>query len=237
MRGKAPERVDFNEYAASYQEDLQNSISFSGADIELFSEIKAELMVDVAGRRVGASEKLDVLDVGCGVGETAAFLNGRFANFYGVDIAEESVALAAAEHPWATYRHYEEGDPLPFDPESFDLAYTLCVVHHVPLDQRPGLIEDMKRVVRPGGIVVVFEHNPFNPLTRLAVSRCAFDADAVLISRRRTTRLLADAGLEPVESPYVVFFPRRGDRLRAIERRLGWLPLGAQYYVAARKPG
>ena len=39
----------------------------------------------------------------------------------------------------------------------------------------------MRRVVRPGGLLCIIEHNPFNPLTRLAVVRCEFDRDAVLL--------------------------------------------------------
>ena len=47
--------------------------------------------------------------------------------------------------------------------------------------QLAGFVADMVRVTRPGGLVCVIEHNPLNPLTRLAVNRCPFDADAVLL--------------------------------------------------------
>ena len=41
--------------------------------------------------------------------------------------------------------------------------------------------------------------------------------------------LLGGAGLREVERSYIVFFTFRN----TIERRLGWLPMGAQYYVAS----
>jgi hypothetical protein len=89
-------------------------------------------------------------------------------------------------------------------------------------------------VTKPAGLAVVFEQNPYNPLTRLAVARCAFDEGVVLATRRRIRRLLEGAGGAIVASRYVLFFPIDRDVARSVEARLGWLPLGAQHYVAAR---
>jgi hypothetical protein len=106
----------------------------------------------------------------------------------------------------------------------------------VPTAQCPRFAAELARVVRPGGLVAVFEHNPFNPLTRWAVQRCEFDRDAVLLSRGRATTVLRRAGLELAERRYIVFLPFGGERMEPLERRLGNLPIGAQYYVAARRP-
>jgi hypothetical protein len=93
----------------------------------------------------------------------------------------------------------------------------------------------MARVTRPGGIVAIFEHNPWNPLTRKVVRDCEFDVGVELLSRRRTVELLSAAGLEVEEWRYIVFFPREGGGLRRVERSVARLPLGAQYYTAARR--
>ena len=92
----------------------------------------------------------------------------------------------------------------------------------------------MQRVTRPGGIVVIAEHNPLNPLTRYVVGRCEFDGDAVLLSRRETDRTLRSAGLSEFECRYILFFPWRGSGLRRLELSLGRVPLGAQYLVTAK---
>jgi SAM-dependent methyltransferase len=105
----------------------------------------------------------------------------------------------------------------------------------VPPAEREAFVEEMRRVTRPGGLVAIFEHNPLNPLTRKAVRDCPFDEDAILLTRGETRRRLAEAGLAEVEAPYIVFFPREGDLRSRVERRLGWLPLGAQYYVASSR--
>ena len=80
----------------------------------------------------------------------------------------------------------------------------------------------------------MFEHNPVNPLTRLAVSRCEFDEGVELLSRRSTTRLLSESGLVDLEGAYIVFFPSERRPLPTIERWIRRAPLGAQYYVAGR---
>ena len=90
-------------------------------------------------------------------------------------------------------------------------------------------------MTRPGGLVAIFEHNPWNPLTRKAVAGCEFDRDAILLRRTESERLLRDAGLTGVEGSYILYFTRESERLQRIERLLGRLPLGAQYVVSARR--
>jgi SAM-dependent methyltransferase len=145
------------------------------------------------------------------------------------------VERARALNPWAEYRDYSEGEPIPFADESFDVCFAVCVFHHVPRDQRVALAGEMRRVCRRGGLVVLFEHNPYNPLTRRAVNSCEFDRDAELLSRRRASQLLQAAGLPEPQGRYIIFFPRESGLLRSIEARLGWLPLGAQYAAFAHR--
>src|SRR5437588_7354869 len=87
------------------------------------------------------------------------------------------------------------------------LSIAICVLHHVPPPQWVGFLCEMRRVVRPGGLVCLIEHNPFNPLTRLAVARCEFDRDAVLLRAGRMQALMVDAGLHDAESHYFLMLP------------------------------
>jgi len=84
-------------------------------------------------------------------------------------------------------------------------------------------------------LVAIFEHNPLNPLTVHAVNTCPFDENAKLIFARDLARRLRDAGWATPLIQYNLFFPRRLALLRPFERRLGWLPIGAQYAAIARK--
>ena len=150
---------------------------------------------------------------------------------HGIDTAGEAIKRAASNNPTVQYQSYD-GRTLPFADGELDLAFAINVVHHVPPAERAPFASELRRVVRPDGLAVVFEQNPLNPLTRLAVSRCEFDAGVVLLTQRSLSRLLAGTGLDAVEQRYIIFSMSDRPRVRAVERSLGWLPLGAQHYVA-----
>jgi SAM-dependent methyltransferase len=226
--------ADFNRHADSYVDGVQRSISFSGQSLDYFTRRKADHILELSARLLGDPKKLSVVDVGCGIGVTDELLAGHFGQLHGVDVAGDALTRARDRNPGVDYRSYD-GENLPFPTGSVDLAFAICVVHHVEPDRRVAFAAELARVVRPGGLVVVFEHNPLNPLTRVAVSRCEFDEGVVLIGHRGLTRLLAGAGLEPVEARHVIFTPFDRPALHRIERRLHRVPLGAQHYVAARR--
>jgi len=172
--------------------------------------------------------------VGCGTGETDRHLDGAFGSLHGTDVAEAAVARARKTNPHVEYRAYD-GERLPHESGFFDLAFCINVIHHVPPAGWEGFARELVRVVKPGGLVAVFEHNPLNPLTRRVVSRCSFDEDAVLVPVRRARELLDSAGAPPEERRYILFVPSPAAWARTLERPLRAVPLGAQYYVAGRK--
>jgi hypothetical protein len=92
----------------------------------------------------------------------------------------------------------------------------------------------MRRVLRPRGIACIIEHNPWNPLTRLAVLRCPFDKDAVLLRARRVEALFRAAGFRQIRSEHILLLPWTGALAEKVERALAALPLGAQYACSAR---
>jgi SAM-dependent methyltransferase len=230
-----PVRSDLEGYEDTYREAVSESIAFSGADLDLFTRIKADLLTELARKYVGSPDELAFLDLGCGPGETDRFLGGRVGRLAGVDVVPGMIERARERNPWADYRVYGEGDPIPCDDAAFDVCFAICVLHHVAPARRSGIVAELKRVCRPGGLIALFEHNPLNPLTRKAVRGCEFDRDVELLGTGETARLLTEAGLFP-RRRYVEFFPWDSDLLRRIEARLGWLPLGAQYVVFAHRP-
>ncbi len=225
---------DFDRHSHTYREDLQKAIAFSGQEAGFFSDVKARALIELAERHLGPASALDVLDVGCGIGLTDGYLRGKFRSLQGVDTSDGVIQEAAKANPWADYESYD-GKRLPFPDGTFGLAFAICVLHHVVPADRGALVREMLRVVRPGGLAVVIEQNPLNPLTRLAVARCTFDEGVVLIGRRETRRLFGAAGSVVAEAPYIIFFPWRAEFFRRTQTHLGWLPLGAQYLVAGRK--
>ena len=72
-------------------------------------------------------------------------------------------------------------------------------------------------------------------MTRYAVNTCEFDEHAKLVLAPEMRRRVREAGFGAVDARYRIFFPHALRRLRPLEARMTWLPLGAQYYVVGRK--
>jgi SAM-dependent methyltransferase len=228
--------VSYDRYRDSYEAELDQAVGFTGKRHAFFTEAKAAELLRIARRQLGDPGRVEALDVGCGIGLTDRYLEGRFGSLTGVDVSPGVLERAEQANPWARYVLYD-GERLPFDDGSFELTFAVCVVQVIEPPRRPGFVAELARVTRPGGLVVAFEHNPVNPLTRLVVRRCAFGEDARMLGARELASLFRLADLPVVERGYILLFPASGPRLRKLERSLARLPLGAQYYLAGRGPG
>ncbi len=231
---KTDSQVSFDDYVETYRTEIDDSIGFIGQDVDFFIEIKAELLLKLARKNFGSLDKIKVLDIGSGVGLVDRFLKSEIKQLYGVDVEEGVVQKAKVNNPEVNYQMYD-GEKLPFDDNTFDLCFAINVMHHVPPGMWENFSKEMYRVLKPGGIAAVFEHNPWNPLTRVAVARCEFDRDAVLLNHPKIKSLFKSAGLKVFDDSFIVFFPFQAKLFRSIETALGWLPLGAQHYVTGRK--
>jgi SAM-dependent methyltransferase len=127
------------------------------------------------------------------------------------------------------------GETLPLADRSSDLTFAACVIHHIEPKAHEYWLSELHRVTGRGGTFVVFEHNPYNPLTQKAVAGCEFDKDAILIRARDVAMTMSKSGWRDIRIRYHVFFPQALAGLRGLEPVLGWLPLGGQYSVTARR--
>jgi SAM-dependent methyltransferase len=221
----------FDSYRSNYRDVVQSSIDFSGLPHSFFMRAKADLLRELIAERL-RSKKPDMLDVGCGVGSFHPLLRGMVGQLSGIDVSSASIAQAQVDNPDVDYRAFD-GNAFPFADASFDLVTTICVMHHVPPAEWAGFMGEMRRVVRPGGLVCVIEHNPFNPLTRFAVARCEFDRDAVLLGAGKTQKIMAGAGLRDIASHHFLLLPWEAKAARRVENAFSGLPLGAQYATFA----
>ena len=216
---RASEVEKFDHYAPTYREAHRQSVRLSGEGPEYFAQHKLGCL-----ERAGLSSSHSVLDYGCGTGALTRLLCERFAFVGAFDPSAESAKVAREQAPTASV-YAEEAD---IPAARFHAAVLSGVLHHVPPSERARLVETVAAKLEPGGRLFVFEHNPYNPLTRRAVRLCPFDDDAILLPPREVRGLLAGAALEPVQQDYVLFFPRPLAPLRPLEPWLGWFPLGAQ---------
>ncbi|MHB2018505.1 MAG: class I SAM-dependent methyltransferase [Candidatus Xenobia bacterium] len=222
--------MEFDRHAADYHQTLNRSLAGLGESI-YFARLKADLLAHVLRARPAAS----VLDVGCGTGVAEQFLVGRVGQLTGCDVSEGMLAEARQRAPGVQFDPCPLEGPLPYEDATFEATFTACTLHHVPPPQRTKFVADMVRVTRPGGLVVTFEHNPHNPVTRAIVAGCEFDRDAVLLPAAETRSLWLMAGLGLVQVRYYCWFPARLGFLRGLEPLLSGVPLGGQYMVVGMK--
>ncbi|HEY4147074.1 class I SAM-dependent methyltransferase [Pinirhizobacter sp.] len=226
------ERPEFDRYADSYTDLHKVSVAASGEEPAYFSAYKAKYM---ASRARNVSLTPAILDFGCGVGNSVPHLREAFpsAVLHGSDPSSESIRLARSRlEDTATF--LESGsEALPYADGMFDLVLVACVLHHIQPSERARWMAEIRRVMKPGAQLFIFEHNMLNPLTRKVVRECPFDEDAVFLSRSELLGLARYAGFGKIDARYVVFFPRQLATLRPLEPLLSWLPLGAQYVIEA----
>jgi SAM-dependent methyltransferase len=210
--------------------------AFAGCSLEhqFFLQGKADELLSILSAVADVSS-MSVLDIGCGIGLMERLLGDRVGHLAGTDVSVAAVRTAAATVDCASFLAYD-GLSLPFANGTFDAAFAVCVLHHVPPDDWAAVVREMSRVIRPGGALVVFEHNPWNPATRVVVSRCEFDRGVTLLSPRVLRRLLRGARLRAPAPRFLFFFPWKGRLWRALERGLRLLPLGAQHVVTGIVP-
>lgn len=227
--------MDFNYSLDNYSKKVQQAFPLMSIKHETFLAEKANQLMDLAQRHLGETSKLRVLDVGCGSGLMESILNNKFNSIVGVDIAADAIKEAKQAGLNAQFINYD-GQKLPFNDNEFDVVFACSVFHHIPYNQRLLVAKEMFRVATRGGLVVIFEHNPWNPITRLIVSRCEFDRNAELLPNRESITLLKNVGLNKIMSSQILYFPWRGNFWKLIEKFISWIPLGAQYVVSGNNP-
>jgi len=221
------------EKGSDYDADLNRSLQISGEDKDFFLQGRVLDLVNQLGPDRIPSR---ILDYGCGTGDTTAFLAETFpeAQVTGFDTAEGAIREAQSQYG-SDRVHFEWGAELPAG-ERFDLCYVNGVFHHIDPSKRVGIVRQILNSLCVGGHFALMENNPWNPGTRIIMSRIEFDRDAITLSPPEAGRLLREGGFEQCgKARSLFFFPGPLAFLRFLEPALARVPLGAQYYYLATK--
>jgi SAM-dependent methyltransferase len=138
-----------------------------------------------------------VLDVGCGTGALAQRLAESGYEVTGVDPSEGMLEVLRARSP-EVRAAVGSGTELPFGSDSFDIVLSVATMHHIadPVAVRRTLAE-MTRVSKPGGWILVWDHNPQNPYWSNLMGRVPQDTgDERLIPATELVDGLRAAGAE-----------------------------------------
>ena len=225
---------EFDRFSASYDELLRDPIRdrFADSTSPFFHLRKRDLIRNFLRQRGISSRSLSYLDFGCGRGELLSLLRNDFARVAGCDLSRGMLSSADA----ADIRAQDLPNRIPFTDAEFDFVTAVCVYHHLALDARLAVTQEIFRVLKPGGIFAMVEHNPYNPVTRYIVSRAPIDVGAVLLKAREARQWMSQSWLTPVSTQYFLYLPEMiYRRVGSLERLMSKLPLGGQYVVFAKK--
>jgi SAM-dependent methyltransferase len=229
------DQAEFDRFADEYHDQHARNVAVTGEGPEYFAEYKIRKLRQIVER--SHIDVAQICDFGSGIGNSIPFFRKHFpdSRLTSCDVSERSLALSKQRYPDSTNYLLIEGDHIPAERDAFDLVFSACVFHHIPHDEHASWLRELHRITKPGGLIAIFEHNPLNPLTVYAVNTCPFDVNAKLLLARNLASRLAGAGWASPRIRYNLFFPRGLARLRPLEDKLGWLPVGAQYVALARK--
>lgn len=150
----APAREHFDEIAQDYGAQFKPHVW------ELLLQRRTQRLARVLPPPQGALG----LDLGCGLGLQARELRKHGWRVVGVDPALDLLRAGGAS---VSSVAVASGLALPFADASFDFVYTIGVLHHMTgAGEQDRACEELSRVLKPGGVLVVQETNTLNPLFR-----------------------------------------------------------------------
>ena len=184
------------------------------------------------------------LDAGCGRTTRLRDYRDRITRLVGVDRDE----AAGRENPFLDeFVPADLDESLPFDEDSFDLVYANFVVEHLKQPERS--FAEWRRVLRPGGRLVLLTSNRASPLmaaadrlpqrARLvikrrgagAAERDVYPTRYMANTPQRLAAVVAGAGFEPVAVEYVGTLHRYAARVPPVK----WVLIGAERALPARR--
>jgi ubiquinone/menaquinone biosynthesis C-methylase UbiE len=167
--------VDKQRYPAYYRRTFhwQTDGYFSEHSAEVY-ELGVELlfrgMADVMRRQiippitrlvreVGSAPRVKLLDVACGTGRTLHQIARAHPamRLWGIDLSPAYVRIARrrlADLDEVSLA-VENAEQLPFADGTFDAATSVYLFHELPRNARRNVVRELRRVVRPGGLVVI----------------------------------------------------------------------------------
>ncbi|MBO4312687.1 MAG: methyltransferase domain-containing protein [Desulfovibrio sp.] len=225
------DKPEFDSLADGYYEQHKSNIAITGEGPEFFAEYKIK---DFAELFLESGFPKYVLDFGSGIGNSLVPFRKYFSSsrLCCADVSERSLEIAKKKYP-GNEKYIVIDRVIPSEDNVFDAVFTACVFHHIQTDMHRHWISELYRVMKNGGMLAVYEHNPFNPLTVHAVNTCPLDVNAHLIKAGEMRRLCEECGWRNVRIEYKMFFPHLLESLRFLEKYLTKCCWGAQWRLTA----
>ena len=153
----------FDEIAVHYESQIPDHVR----DRLLGKKIK---IIDSTLEKQGISVGAKGLDLGCGQGWYLSELLEKGYMMHGLDYSRGQLNGSAhylREKGLGSPLVHADGKHLPFGKNTFDFVYSINALHHIvdPKSQR-SILDEIIRVLKPGGVFLLHEINTINPLFR-----------------------------------------------------------------------
>ncbi len=108
---------------------------------------------------INIKEKSSLLDIGCGTGTVLKALGEKFGSnisLFGIDPSLDMLEIAKIKTNGLKINFKQAyGDELPFMNNQFDWIISILAMHHIPNEQKEKVISEIRRVLKPNGIVLI----------------------------------------------------------------------------------
>ena len=223
---KIDKSVNFDDFSSNYEDKILKSFGNIDSSVSYYHSGKAKI-----AKRELTFNPDKILDFGCGIGSMLKFLkeNFNYSKFYAYDESSKSLEHVKKKYPDVNCMYNLNTI------EKFDLIILSNVIHHVKNGERNNLFKKIYNLLDDNGSLLIYEHNPYNPLTLKVVANCEFDIDAELINKKNLIKLCNENNFKLEKSGYIHFFPSKLKFFFNLEKYLKWLFLGAQYFCIFKK--
>lgn len=229
---------EFDKFARDYESILSESISAYGFSPSYFDEYKIREAYKFVKSEGLENKQIKFLNFGCGTGRSEKFIRKYFKKsiIFSIDVSEKSIEIARENNRELDNMVFKsfDGYQIPFE-DRFDIIFAANVFHHIAHEEHPVVLKRIYQNLNENGFLFIFEHNPLNPVTVRIVKSCELDRDAKLLSPFYTNRILSQNGFGWRRLRFMLFFPKYLKFLLPLEKYMGKIPFGAQYYFAAKK--
>ena len=229
-------KAEFDKYAPAYDAGMDNAAKrWAGDSAQDYLHPKLNLLLE---KYVNPDNKIDYLDFGCGTGEFLSLVNARCPHWHieGCDISSEMLQTCKRRWPLLNQRaRLWVADSQSFPLSKYNLITAVCVFHHIPPHELDDCVARLIKALRPGGSLILIEHNSWNPVTRWVVAHTEIDKNATLLSPRFARKLFKSHGLTTRRFDSFMYFPPRWKTIVKLERLFTRIPLGGQYMMEAQR--
>lgn len=153
---RSVKQADYTKEAEVY--DLKRFCHAAG---RFYAELSNQILFDLLEAKKGDR----ILDLATGTGRVSVGLAEKGISIFGADLTWKMIERAkekATEKGLANVSfHLADGLQLPYKENTFDKIVSIRFFHILPFEMQKAILQEVRRVLKPGGILIVEFNSPF----------------------------------------------------------------------------